>query len=217
MLPSRWLAVAASLALAGVSAVAIAAYNTPSKAKTIKTDLVVAYHVCSGPPNATQFFGTTGLPACTPPSPVTADNGAHVVTFGPKGAMNVAVALGSADIKLAVKGSDIMENGMPSNGNLKAAAASVITTVDSCAAGAPPQSMPPPGGGIDCTSQDLGLFFSAVITVPCVAGKCSLKSSINTIIPGSITGGTLANTAISGIGMKDADGDLAFTSGLFIP
>jgi len=217
MRPSRWLAVAAGLSLAGASAVAIATYNTPLKAKTIKTDLVVAYKTCAAP-NATMFFSNTPLPACTPPSPVTATNATHVVTFGPKGSMNIAASLGSGDIKVAVKGSDIQDNGMPSNSNLKAAATSVISTVNNCAPGAPPQSPPPPGGAVDCTGQDLSFLFSAVIVVPCAAGKCSLKSSINTIIgPGAISTGTLANTQISGIGMKDGDGDIAFTSGLLIP
>jgi hypothetical protein len=215
---SKWLVVAAGLSLAGGSAVAIAAYNTPSKAKTIKTDMVVAYHVCSGTPNATMFFGTTPLPGCTPPSPMTADHAAHLVTFGPKGSMNLAVALGSGDIKVAVKGSDIMDNGSPASINLKAAASSVISTVNSCANMAGATSPPAPGTGVDCTGQDLSFLFSAVIGIPCVAGKCSLKSSINTIIgAGAITTGSLANTQISGISVKDPDGDIAFTSGLFIP
>src|SRR5262245_20375466 len=134
MRPTRWLAVAAGLSLAGASAVAIATYNTPLKAKTIKTDLVVAYKTCAAP-NATMFFSNTPLPACTPPSPVTATNATHVVTFGPKGSMNIAASLGSGDIKVAVKGSDIQDNGMPSNSNLKAAATSVISTVNNCAPG----------------------------------------------------------------------------------
>jgi hypothetical protein len=214
---SKVVAVAAGLALAGASAMAIAAYNTPAKAKGIKTDLVVAYHVCPGPANATQFFGNAPLPACTPPNPVTNDNPTNEVTFGPKGSMNVAVALGSGDIKFAFKGADVQNNGSPFTGNLTAAAKSVISTSNACAAGAPPQPKPAPGAGIDCTSEDLGALFSAVFEVPCTAGKCGLKSSVNTIAPNSVSSGSLANTQISGIGMQDPDGDVAFTSGLFIP
>jgi hypothetical protein len=214
---SKMVAVAGGLALAGASALAIAAYNVPVKAKAIKTDMVVAYHVCSGSPNATAFFGNAPLPACMPPNPQTNDNPTNEVTFGPKGSMNIAVALGKGDIKIAVKGADIQNNGAPFDGSLTAAAASVISTSSSCAAGAPPQPKPAPGAGIDCTSIDLGTLFSAVFAVPCTAGKCGLKSSVNTIAPNSVSTGSVANTQISGIGMQDPDGDLAFTSGLFIP
>jgi hypothetical protein len=44
-----------------------------------------------------------------------------------------------------------------------------------------------------------------------------LKTTVNTIVPGAVSAGGLVNTEIGGIGLTDPDGDVAFTSGLFVP
>jgi len=208
-----------SMLLGGIAVVALAAsasatFNVPAKASSLKVNLVVAYNVCTSP-NATQFQGAAGLPACTPPVASTTNNPTNVTTFGPKGIAQAVVSVAKGDIKIAIKASGVLNNGVPANAiNLKATTTSVVATSNNCHTGTPPQSPPP---NADCTSEDLGPLFSAVFNVPCTNGTCALKSTVNTIIPGTITSGNSANTEISGIGLADPDGDEAFHEGLFIP
>ncbi len=214
---SRFVASATALSVAAVMSAgsALAAYNTPSKSKQIKADLVVSYKPCAAP-NATQFFAGAGIiTACTPPVPTTNTNPTNVTTFGPKGAANVAIQLGKGDIKVGIKASDVLNNGSPASVNLGAVAGSVVATSGSCAPGIPPQAAPVPG--TECTSTDISTLFTAILSIPCTAGKCALKTTINTIVPGAITVGSKANTAIGGVGLSDPDGDPAFVQGLFLP
>lgn len=217
------IAMVTASALLGVSALATIAlagttttvpYPIPKKASGIKLNLVTAYNVCASP-NATQFQAGIGLPACSPPVPTTTNNPLNDVEFGPKGLAQVGVSVSKGDIKIAIKASDIKNNGVAANGiNLKATTASVIATSTNCHTGLPPQS--PPANAY-CTSTDLGPLFSAVFSVPCTAGKCALASTVNTIIPGTVMTGSQANTELSGIGLSDPDGDLTFHEGLFLP
>lgn len=207
-------AVFAGLLVGALAAPAFATFNVPAKASLLKINLAVAYNVCTSP-NATQFQGPAGLPACTPPVATTTNNPTNVTTFGPKGTAQAVISVVPGDIKIGIKASGVLNNGVPANGiNLKAATTSVIATSNNCHTGTPPQSPPP---NADCTSQNIGPLFSAIFNVPCTNGTCALKSTVNTIIPGAITSGTSANTQISGIGLADPDGDMAFQEGLFIP
>jgi hypothetical protein len=185
------------------------------KAKGFKTDLVVAYG-CTAP-NATQFFVGAGIiAACMPPVPTTMTNPANVTTFGPKGKASIKVSVATGDIKVGIKAIDILNNGTPANGiNLGAAANRVIVTSGNCAPGLPPQAAPVPGS--ECTSTDISSLFTAIFSIPCTSGKCVLKTTVNTIVPGAVSAGGLVNTEIGGIGLTDPDGDVAFTSGLFVP
>lgn len=211
----RYIMWAFAISLTATIGTASAIYNTPAKAKGIKTDLVVAYQ-CTAP-NATQFFVGAGIiSACTPPFPTTNSNPANVTTFGPKGKATIKVGVANGDIKVGIKALDLLNNGMAANGiNLGAKADRVIATSGTCAPGLPPQPAPLPG--TECTSTDISPLFSALLSIPCTSGKCQLKTTVNTIVPGAISVGSLANTEIGGIGLTDPDGDVAFTSGLFIP
>jgi hypothetical protein len=209
---SKPVALAASLVL--TAGAAMAAYNTPAKAKKLKVDLSVAYNVCGGSPNASLVFGMAPLPACTPPVPTTSNNPTNLTTFGPKGAASVQIGVATGDLKIGIKSIDVLNNGVPANSiNLTAVSQTVVSTSGNCAMGL---GNPTPDG-TECTSQNIGPLFSAVFPVPCLAGKCALKTSVNTLLPGTITIGGKANTNISGIGLADPDGDLAFTEGIFLP
>lgn len=214
---SKFVASAAALSVAAVMSAgsALAAYNTPSKSKMIKTDLVVSYAPCALP-NASQFFAGAGIiPACNPPVPTTNADPTNVTTFGPKGAANVQIQVGKGDIKVGIKASDVLNNGLPATLPLGTVADTVVATSGSCAPGLPPQ--PLPVAGTECTSTDISSLFTAILSVPCTAGKCALKTTINTIVAGAITLGNKANTQIGGVGLSDPDGDPAFVQGLFLP
>jgi hypothetical protein len=185
-----------------------AQHNAPLKAKGLKVDLATAYNAC-GVSNDTQ--GTAPpLPACNPPVLSSSANATHVVTFGPKGAGQIQVKVATGDIKLKVKTADVLDNGVTiaDGQQLGIHVDSAISTSAGCA------SMSPNG----CTSIDLGVLFNNQFKTTCLAGKCTLNSSVNTILAASvITPGNRANITVAGLGLNDQDVDVAFREGLFIP
>ncbi len=186
----------------------LATHNTPLKAKGLKVDLAVAYNAC-GASNDSQ--GTTPpLPACHPPVATTTTTATHKVTFGPKGAANLQVAVATGDIKLKVKSADVQDNGVTiaDGQQLGLHLDHAVSTSDACTSGDP----------VGCTTIDLGPLFNNMFKASCLAGKCTLSSTVNTILAATtITAGTRANITVSGIGINDQDGDLAFSEGLLIP
>ncbi len=122
----------------------------------------------------------------------------------------------TGDIKLKVKSADIHDSasanptGVIADGQqLGLHIDHAVSTSNSCSSGDP----------ADCTSIDLAFGFNNFFKATCLAGKCTLNSTVNTLIGGSgaISAGDAANTTFSGIGINDQDGDLAFAEGLFIP
>jgi hypothetical protein len=203
------LAIAGGLALAAYASSVLATHNHPLKAKGLKVDLATAYNACIGAGNDTQ--GTTPpLPACHPPTPSTNTNATHKVTFGPKGAANVQVKVATGDIKLGVKTADIQDNGVTiaDGQQLGLHVDTAISTSDACSSGDP----------AGCTSIDLGPLFNNMFKTTCLAGKCTLKSTVNTLLgTPTIMAGDAVNITISGIGINDQDNDVAFREGIFIP
>jgi hypothetical protein len=206
------LAVLGGLVMAVTATTVLATHNHPLKAKGLKLDLAVAYNAC-GVSNDSQ--GTTPpLPACHPPVQTSSTNSAHVLTFGLKGAANVQVAVGKGDIKLKVKSADIHDSAVPSNGviadgtQLGLHVDHAISTSDACTSGDP----------AGCTTIDLGALFNNTFKATCVAGKCTINSTVNTLLGSpTIMAGDSVNISVAGVGINDQDGDLAFTEGLFIP
>lgn len=196
------------LAVMLATSAALATHNTPLKAKGLKLDLTVAYNAC-GVSNDSQ--GTTPpLPACHPPVRTTTTSGTHNVGFGPKGAANIQVAVATGDIKIKVKTADVQDNGVTiADGQMLGLHIDhAISTSDGCTSGDP----------LGCTTIDLGALFNGQFKANCLAGKCTINSTVNTLLGAStIQAGDRASITISGIGINDQDGDLAFQEGLLIP
>jgi hypothetical protein len=205
---STSLAVGLLVAMLAVAPAARATHNAPLKAKGLKIDLTVAYNAC-GAANDTQ--GTNPpLPACHPPVLSTNTSGTHSVTFGPKGAGQIQVKVATGDIKLKVKTADVQDNGVTiADGQMLGLHVdSAISTSDSCG------SADPAG----CTTIDLGPLFNNVFKASCLAGKCTVNSTVNTLLgAATIMAGDRVNITIAGVGVNDQDGDVAFREGLFIP
>jgi hypothetical protein len=206
------LAVLGGLMMAVTATTVLATHNHPLKAKGLKLDLAVAYNAC-GVSNDSQ--GTTPpLPACHPPVQTSSTNSAHVLTFGIKGAANVQVAVGTGDIKLKVKSADIHDSAVAGNGviadgsQLGLHVDHAISTSDACTSGDP----------AGCSTIDLGPLFNGQFKATCLAGKCTINSTINTLLGSpTIMAGDKVNISVGGVGINDQDGDLAFSEGLFIP
>jgi hypothetical protein len=198
---------AAGLSLLLAAGPALAQHNAPAKAKALKMDLATAFNACTASNDTTG--GSPPLPACTPPVLTSSTNGTHVVTFGLKGAANVQVGAVTGDIKIGVKSGDIDDNGVliADNEQLGLHIDHAVTTTDSCV----------PAVAAGCTSIDVGPLFNNTFKTTCLKGKCTLKTTVNTLTPGQIVAGDRVNITLSGIGMNDQDGDLCFSEGLFIP
>lgn len=217
---SKILAVVGSVAVAAVATMGVAAVNHPLKAKGLKLDMVTAYNAC-GASNDTQGSNPP-LPACHPAVQTSSNSGTHTLSFGIKGAANVQVAVATGDIKLKVKTADIhdsastnptctgcINDGQQLGLHLDHAVSSAVL---GCA------SADPNG----CSTIDLGPLFNGQFKASCLAGKCTLSSTVNTLLGtpppnGTITAGEAANIQIAGLGINDQDGDEAFAEGLFIP
>jgi hypothetical protein len=211
---SKALAITGSVAAMGLATLGLAAVNHPVKAKGLKIDMATHYTTC-GASNDTQ--GTNPpLPACHPAVQTSATNGTHVLTYGIKGAANVQVAVATGDIKLKVKSADIHDSASPNPTGVIADGQqlglhvdhAVSTAVTGCGSG-------DPNG---CSTIDLGPLFNGQFKASCLAGKCTLNSTVNTLLGSqTISAGQAVNIQISGVGINDQDGDEAFSEGLFIP
>ncbi len=204
----KLLQITAGLAVLTLAGPVRATHNAPSKAKALKVSLAVAYNTCTA---SNDSQGTMPpLPACHPPVPTTNTHPAHKLSFGPKGVANIAVSVGSGDIKLAVKSADILDNGatIADGQQLGLHLDHAVSTADSCT------SMDPNG----CSTVDLGPLFNNTFKATCTAGKCTLKSTVNTLLgSATISAGSRVNITVAGLGLNDQDNDLSFTEGLFIP
>jgi hypothetical protein len=206
---SRILAVIGSLAAVAVATTVFATYNHPSKSKGLKITLATAYNTC-GASNDTQ--GTSPpLPACHPAVQTSSNNATHVLTYGIKGVASVQVAVATGDIKLKVKSADIQDNGVTIADGQQLGLHldhAVSTAVLGCASADP----------LGCSTIDLGPLFNGMFKASCLAGKCTLNSTVNTILGSpTITAGQAVNIQVAGLGINDQDGDEAFAEGLFIP
>jgi hypothetical protein len=186
---------------------ALANHNAPLKAKKLKVDLATAYNTCAAPNDTTG--GAPPLPACHPPTLTSSTSGTHVVTFGPKGAANVQAGVATGDINIGVKSADVQDNGVliADGQQLGLHIDHAVSTSDNCTS----------GDVNGCTTVDLGPLFNNTFKTTCTAGKCTLKTTVNTLTPGQIVAGDRVNITISGLGMNDQDGNLCFAEGLFIP
>lgn len=204
---SQRFGVVVAVAVLALALPAMAGHVAPLKAKKIKVDLATKFNTCTVPNDQTN--GVPPLPACHPPVLTTNTSGTHSVTFGPKGAASIQAAVATGDIKIGVKSADIQDNGVTiaDGQQLGLHIDSAVSTSDNC------MSADPAG----CTTIDLGALFNNTFKTTCLLGKCTLKTSVNTLTPGQIVSGDRANITISGLGMNDQDGNQCFGEGLFIP
>lgn len=143
------------------AATALATHNEPQKAKLLKGNFVTAYEECTVPNTITDSFG---LPACVP-----AVRSDPICGFGPKGqgkAIAKVTKTGDIAIKMKLKGLDA-----GCIGETLTLHASLRVTSDDC-------------GGASCSVVTLNNFGPLASCVVDPKGKCQIKTTINTQIPG---------------------------------
>lgn len=213
-------------------------YNgVPKQAKKVQMSMVGYFGKCVG--GNANHAGLIGLLAGAIVGPPTScDPPAHPSSlfFGPKGKMDArlgvkgSAAAGNEDITVQVKGIDILDGPNPYTGDLGGTAGIRITD----RANGPHPAFAPGGpvAGATATATVKDIPFPVPAPGACVAGKCQLKTTVNTIASGAVLSGENATIAIgytappgaegpltivSGPQATDGGGQQAFVSGLYVP
>lgn len=174
-----------------MASVALATHAEPSKAGAFKGELVQAYVACTVSNDVTS----NGFPACVPATQE------HACKFGPKGKGSLASQNKKTDISLAAKmqGLDDLCDGLTLQ-----IRATPRATADDCTAGAA------------CTVVDLPDFPLASCVVDAVKNSCSIKSSVNTVLPGTILPGKKLGIQLLNVNVGSG-GTRVFDTGIFVP
>ena len=188
----QWI-IAGALAIGLTAPAAFAADGEPKKANKYQSTLINASADCVAPSESTG--GSLPLPAC--PS---SDHAA--CTFGDK-AQGKVLAKTKTDVALQVK-----LKGLEScaDGTMLQAFATFKSTTNNCTSSS------------RCTTVTIPAFPIPGATCTVAKGKCQIKTTLNTLIPGIITPGE--NTAIElgtvGLGLSGGTVNVA-VAGILIP
>ena len=172
-------------------------YARPRGAAPSLIYLVPAYDQCTAP-NRTHG-SPLAFGSCAPPTQTSSQltlgtpdaNGHPAVTIG---TVRYRVAPGDVKIDVNVTGVATRPSLAPYGGELALQNALRITDRD---------NMPSPGGPGPATVQDA----SFPVTVPCVAGTCSVATTANAVAPGAVTAGQRAIWQLGQVKLYDGGAD----------
>ena len=183
----------------GVSLMASASFGRPTppkKANKYQATIVTGVEACTV--TNTTAPGLLSTPACDPV--VASDN---VCQFGSAGKGSGKVqAKAKDDIAIAVKLGGLTDT---CNGESLCAVASVRTSQNGCLSS---------GDCSTVTQENLPLGV-ACCTVD--KGKCKIKTTVNTALPGALVTGNLAEFTLGEVGLQRSGGGYAFRAGLLLP
>jgi len=178
--------------VAGVCLTATMALGTdgePAKAGGFKSDMVNAYPACTTPTETTG--GSIPLPACPAVDP-------PLCTFGDKGKAKAA-AKAKTDVAIQVQLQGL-ENCV--DGTVLQAFANFTASTNDCTVSA------------RCNTVQASNLVLGTCTV--AKGKCKIKTTVNTTIPGAITPGNNTAIAITGVGVTTGTSAVA-VAGVLVP
>lgn len=182
-----------ALVVAGVclsASMAFGADGEPGKAGKYQATLINAAGTCTTPSENT--LGSLPIPACP-----TTD--APICQFGDKGKGAVA-AKTKTDVSLSLKMGGL-EN---CEGQVLQVVVDSKATTNNCSV------------STRCTTVDLPGFVIAGATCTVAGGKCQIKTTLNTLIPGAITAGENTALALGKIGIVSGTFNIA-VAGVLIP
>jgi hypothetical protein len=154
--------------------------NPPKKAKKYSIEVVQGMSVCTAA--NTTAPGLLATAACDPPVP--ADPGC---VFGLKGKGKVSAKSATGDIAIQAKLTGL---DLACVGESLCAVSGVRTTVNGCAS---------TGSCSTVTQVDLPLG-GACCTVD-AKGKCAIKTTVNSVLPGAITTGNVSEFTLGEVGL----------------
>jgi len=184
---------------------AAAFHDEPKRAKALKTPLVTAYRQCTAP--NTQTIGVPALPACDPPIRVDDLCGftTELYLSGQGKASGQAKPNGDFQITVVARGLNAGCEGRTMCPTIK-----VRATTHRCPQGA-------------CTTSDIELVGSSPSACcKVMSGSCSVQTTINSEILGTLAPGDRTGVEIYGIGLRRTDGQnppatSTFVSGVLTP
>ncbi len=199
------LALVGTMAWVGVAGAGLG--GEPKKAGKVSLALVRDYAECVATNDSTA--GALSLPACHPA--VASDT---TCFFDPlKGAGSVSASVsGTPDVKIGFKTGGLSAG---CEGLKLCLDATIQVTTDACTSGDPL--------GCSSTTFDFGPILGGFPGFCCtvLAGKCQVKATVNTIIPGAITSGDKVSISIRECGVRRTTGPGSptdtFSCGLFMP
>jgi hypothetical protein len=196
----------------GVAMLAMALATGPAeaapKARSLQVSMVQAYYPGSGGCSFPLFHHPPiSYPAC-PPIPMSArDTSRSAISFGPIGVFNVRFDASGKDVKLSYFAKDVLNFGSPLSGLLHLSL-DLSLTGNKC-------------GFPDYTAPCTVVPRTIVLQIPCDAGICKGKTTLNTemrkraqpdlIVPKSDT-----RLEIQNVSVLDLEGDVAFYQGLLV-
>ncbi len=192
------LAAVAILGMALIAGPAMGQRNPPKKANKYQATIVQGVEACTA--SNTTAPGLLSTPACDPVVP--SDPGC---LFDNKGQGKV-LAKAKDDIKLQAKLSKLINEGVQScEGETICALASVRTTSDACASGNP------------CTTVDQADLPLGVACCTVQKGKCKIKTTVNTSLPGALVAGNRSEFIIGRVGLQRTGAPgVSFRAGLLL-
>jgi hypothetical protein len=172
--------------------------NVPKKANKYQATIVQGVEACTVA--NTIAPGALMTPACDPVVPSDPN-----CLFDAKGGGKV-LAKAKDDIKIVAKLKKLVNEGANScEGETLCAVASIRTTADACGTGNPCTT-------IDQDDLPLGLACCQV-----QKGKCKIKTTVNTALPGALVPGNRTEFTIGQVGLKrTGSSGVAFRAGLFL-
>jgi hypothetical protein len=183
--------VATALVVGLAATVAFGLDGEPKKANKFQATVINASGTCTSPTESTG--GSLAAPAC----PAT---DAAVCTFGDKGSGKVQ-AKAKDDIYLSVKVGGL-EN-CP-DGTILQARATYSATTNDCTVSS------------RCTTITVPNFPIPGATCTVSKGKCQIKTSLNTLIPGAVTPGENTAVKLGDVGLVTGTSQVA-VAGLLVP
>jgi hypothetical protein len=214
-LPALGVVLLGALAMAG-SALATHEHprNSPNGAPSINASIVPVFKQCGTGANPTdgQHSPPLGVPSCLPPLPNTTN-----LSVGPASTGNTTISVrsDSSDVDLTGSATDVRTGSSPAgplhSGTLGSVARIRFSDHYNCAGLGCTGPYTTPGTGTD---TDFG-----PVPVTCASGNCSVTTSANAVLAGSVVPGKEAVVQVFRIRINDnfPTGTLFAQQGIYIP
>jgi hypothetical protein len=193
---------------------ALATHEVPASAPRIDVSLVPVFKQCGTGANPTngQHSPPLGVPSCLPPKPNTTN-----LSIGPASvaAAHIVVRGDSSDVDLTGSATDVRTGSSTSgplhNGTLGAISRIRFSDHYNCSGLGCTGPYTSPGTGTD---TDFG-----PVPVTCSSGNCTVTTSANAVLPGSVVPGKQAVVQVFRVRINDnfPSGTLFAQQGIYIP
>jgi hypothetical protein len=213
-----------SLLVLGLAGSAVATHTVPASAPSLHTSLVPVYKQCNSPSNPANSSHNTPLAvqSCNPPN---VSSSQLLIGSGSVGYANVDVLSNGSDVSLVGSATDIRN---PSGGDYNpqpvgtadafSTARIRFTDHNNCTP-APcvgPFTAPGTGTDLDFGPVPIECTVQGDPTMP-PGSTCSVTTSANGVVAGSVVPGKQSNVQIFRIRQSDYQNTLASQQGIFIP